>query len=56
MSPLKTHNHFMKKYFRSFNSYCTQKTKESQSYVFHPKLCLTPFRTNRIFFIRLKKN
>lgn len=38
MSPPKTHNHVMKKYFISFNSYCTQKTKESHSYVFHPKL------------------
>lgn len=55
MSPLKTHNHFMKKYFSSFNNYCTQKTKESQSYVFHPKPGLTSFRTNRIFFIRFKK-
>lgn len=55
MSPLKTHNHFMKKYFSSFNNYCTQKTKESQSYVFHPKPGLTSFGTNRIFFIKLKK-
>lgn len=55
MSPLKPHNHFMQKYFDSFNNYCIQKTKESQSYVFHPKLCLTSFRTNRVFYIRLEK-
>lgn len=29
--------------------------KASHTYVFHPKLCLTSFRTNRIFYIRLKK-
>lgn len=41
MSPLKTHNHYMKKYFSSFNNYCTPKTKESQSYVSIPN-CVWP--------------